>query len=120
MTAPLEKTRLYGPLLALSGLFSLAALGTLLLWPGASWKNILGYKSLCTFAPIATALCAFLAASTCTLRARFAGPRRGERRGWVAPIAVVLALALVVGFSVPPYVKAKVDARSGASLHASE
>jgi hypothetical protein len=34
----------------------------------------------------------------------------------VAPIAVIVALALVVGFSVPPYAKAKVDARSGASL----
>jgi len=116
MVTEKKASKLYGFLLAVSGLFALAAVGTLLPWPGASWKNILGYKSLCTFAPIATALCSLLTAATCTIRARLFGPRRGEKRSWAAPIAVGIALALAVGFSVPPYARAKVDARSGASL----
>jgi hypothetical protein len=112
-----ERTALqpYGPLLALSGIFALAAVGTLLPWPGASWENVLGYKSLCTFSPIATAICALLAGATCVIRARLFGPRRGERRSWVAPVAVGVCLALVIGLSIPPYGKAKLDARSGAS-----
>jgi hypothetical protein len=110
-----EPKGLYAPLLGLSALFALAAVGTLLPWPTASWENVLGYKSLCTFAPIATAICALLAGATCVIRARYFGPRRGERRSWAAPIAVCVSLALVIGFAVPPYAKAKVDARSGAS-----
>jgi hypothetical protein len=119
MEAEKTTTKAYGALLALSGLFALAAVATLLPWPAASWRNILGYKSLCTFTPIGTAICALMAAITCTARARLAGPRRGERRPWTAPIAAALALAIIIGLSIPPYAKAKVDARSGATVSAS-
>jgi hypothetical protein len=54
----------YIGLLGLSFLFALAALLTLLPRAGASWPNVLGYKSLCTFAPMATAACALLAGIT--------------------------------------------------------
>jgi hypothetical protein len=64
----------YGPaypaLLALSGLFALGAVLTLIPFAGAPWPNILGYKSLCPFAPGATLACAILAALTCMIRAR--------------------------------------------------
>ena len=61
----------YFPLLCLSGLFALGAVLTLLPFSGAPWPNILGYKSLCPFAPGATLACALLAALTCMIRARF-------------------------------------------------
>jgi hypothetical protein len=114
--ATTQKTRLYAPLLALSGFFALAAVATILPWPGAGWENIFGYKSLCSFAPISTAICALLAGISCTLRARCAGPRRGEKRSWAAPVALALGLALVIGVAQPAYMKARIDARSGASV----
>jgi hypothetical protein len=108
----------YGPLLGLSAIFALAALLSLLPWADASWGNVLGYKSLCSFSPISTAICALLAAATCTLRSRLFGPRRGERRSWIPPLAVGLALALTIGLATPAYAAAKADATSGASLSA--
>jgi len=106
----------YSGFLALSLLFAAGALLTLVPSSAAPWANILGYKSICSFAPISTALCALLAGTSCTLRARLVGPRRGERRSWAAPIAVALVLAAVIGLSIPAYTRAMADADSGASL----
>jgi hypothetical protein len=105
----------YGALLGLSALFAAAAVATLVPRAGASWDNVLGYKSLCSFAPIATAICSLLAGATCVLRSRLFGINAGIKRPWTAPIVVALALLAVIAFSVPPYAKAKADARSGAS-----
>jgi len=83
----------YGPryawLLALSGLFALGAIITL--WPsaGASWPNILGYKSVCPFAPAATLGCSIAAALTCVVRARLV-------RRWSAPVILPVAAILVL------------------------
>ncbi len=112
-----ERNRLaaYVALLGLSGLFAVAAVLTLVPNPGASWENVLGYRSLCTFTPIGTAVCALLAMGTCVIRARFFGPRRGQRHSWAAPIVVGCLLIVVLAFSVPAYARAKTDARSGAS-----
>lgn len=110
-----QRYSMYGLLLAASGLFTAAAIATLVPNAGASWENILGYKSLCTFAPIATALCALLAGMSCTLRRRLFGPRSGQKLSPAAPIIVGLALAAVIAFSLPAYTKAKVDANSGAT-----
>lgn len=105
----------YGALLGMSGLFTAAAIATLVPNPGASWDNVLGYKSLCTFAPIASAICGLLAGATCVLRARLFGPRAGDRRSWALPIVVAAALAAAIALSIPPYAKAKADALSGAT-----
>jgi hypothetical protein len=113
-----KSAKAYGYLLGLSSLFALGAALTLLPWPQASWSNILGYKSFCGFAPISTAICALLAAATCTIRARRFGPKRGQKRSWAAPIVAAIALVLVMGFSVAPYAKAKTDATSGATVSA--
>ena len=110
----------YGALLGLSGLFAIAALLTLIPNPGASWKNVLGYWSLCTFAPIATAICALLAGATCVVRARVFGPRAGAKRSWLAPLVVGLALLGIIAVSIPAYAAAKADAASGASPQALE
>ncbi|TFG83401.1 MAG: hypothetical protein E4H20_05565 [Spirochaetales bacterium] len=86
----------YRPLLALSGLFTLGAVITLIPNAGASWPNILGYPSVCTFTPGATFACALLAAITCTIRARLV--RRIPSPVFV-PIAVVVLLAIGLGVS---------------------
>jgi hypothetical protein len=111
-----DKTRAYPALLALSGLFALAAIVTLLPYAGAPWANLLGYRSWCSFAPISTAGCALLAAATCTLRARIAGPRRKERRSWIVPLTVAVILAASAASFIPSYTKIVADVRSGASL----
>lgn len=105
----------YYLLLVLSMLFTLAAGLTLMPNAGASWENVLGYRSLCTFAPIATAICALLAGTCCVIRARLFKPG-SSRRSWRAPL-VALALCLtVIAVSVPAYLRAKADAQSGASV----
>jgi hypothetical protein len=109
----------YGALLVLSGVFAAAAIATLMPNSGASWNNVLGYKSLCTFTPIATAICALLAGTTCVLRARIFGPQAGYRKPWTVPVIVGVILAVVIAVSVPPYAKAKADALSGATSEGS-
>jgi len=90
----------YGPaypaLLAVSGLAALGAVLTLFPNPGASWPNVLGYKSLCTFAPGATFGCALIAAGACTIRARLV--RRWTFPAFV-PIAAFVLLAAGLAFS---------------------
>ncbi len=113
-----ENPAAYRALLALSGLFTLGAVLTLVPNPGASWENVLGYKSLCTFAPIATAVCAFLAGTTCVVRARRFGPRAGEKRSAAAPLIVAAVLAAVVALALPAYLSAKADVGTGASVSA--
>lgn len=107
---------LYKPLLALSVLAAAAAVLTLIPNPGASWPSVLGYKSLCTFAPAATFACALAAGLVCVLRARLVRRRPGPA---FVPVAV-LGL-LTIGFAVSAYAwaaeKAKyVDAAAAASL----
>ncbi|MBU0934734.1 MAG: hypothetical protein KKI09_04925 [Spirochaetes bacterium] len=96
----------YRPLLVLTTLFSLAALAALLPWPWASWPNIMGYRSLCTFAPGASFACALLAGITCTLRARLVRHRPG-------PIFIPVAVLglLLVGLAVSTVVWAGVKAQ---------
>jgi len=104
------KTSPYGPayksLLALSGLFALGAIITLVPNPAASWPNIMGYSSVCTFAPGATFACALLAAITCTVRARLV--RRIPSPLFVPIVAIVL---LVIGLTVSTVVWAGEKAR---------
>lgn len=110
----------YGALLVLSGVFAAGGVATLVPNPAASWPNVLGYKSLCTFTPIATVVCALLAGATCTLRVRLFGPSSGRGRPWFLPIiAGVLLLAVGVA-SLPAYIRAKVDSTTGATAETQE
>ena len=102
----------YRPLLILSGLFTLGAILTLIPNPGASWPNILGYSSLCTFAPGATFACALLAAVCCTVRARLV--RRLPSPVFV-PVAAILVLALGLGVSTAVWAGEKARYQDGIS-----
>ncbi|PKL24980.1 MAG: hypothetical protein CVV47_06755 [Spirochaetae bacterium HGW-Spirochaetae-3] len=103
----------YAPLLALSALFGMGAVITLIPNPGASWPNIMGYSSVCTFAPGAAFACALLAAITCTIRARLV-------RRWTAPafIPILAIAALGLGLAVSTVAWAGVKAEYSDSTSA--
>ncbi|MFP4362796.1 MAG: hypothetical protein ACLFR1_02880 [Spirochaetia bacterium] len=92
---------LYKVLFAITVLATLGGLLTLIPWPAASWPNIMGYSSLCTFAPAATLYCFLIAGISCFLRAAFVKESKGtaieklqKHLHAVVPLAVILVLAL--------------------------
>jgi hypothetical protein len=105
----------YWLLFSLSAIFAAGAILSLIPNPGASWPNILGYSSLCTFTPAATFACALLAALTCAIRARLVLRRPSPV---FVPIAVILLLGGLFAWSTLVWAgtKAKyMDAASSAS-----
>ena len=86
----------YIAMLALTIVFSVLAIVTLLPRAAASKPNVLGYRSVCSFAPAASALCALLAGITCTLRNRLVSRKAASAR-YAPPFAAVgVTLALGV------------------------
>ena len=105
----------YSALIGLSVLFALAAVLTLLPWPSARWPNILGYKSICPFAPGATFACALLAALACAIRSRLV--KRAPSPVFV-PVAAAVVLVGALAWSTTAWAgeKAKyLDATSAAT-----
>ena len=97
------KTGLYVALLAVSLVAAVGAILTLVPTGGASYPNVLGYQSFCTFAPAATLYCAFIAGVTCVLRASLVKRRAlyGKSTIKAAPLAILgFILALAVASSV--------------------
>lgn len=97
-----NETAAYWGLLALSLAFSILAVVTLIPNAAAAKPNVLGYRSVCSFAPAATALCGVLAGITCTIRNRRFSRRASSMRyrPLIVPGAVavlLLAIALVFG-----------------------
>ncbi len=97
-----NETAAYWGLLALSLAFSILAVVTLIPNPAAAKPNVLGYRSVCSFAPAATALCGVLAGITCTIRNRRFSRRASSMRyrPMIIPGAVgvlLLAMALLFG-----------------------
>ena len=92
----------YWALLVLSLAFSVLAAVTLIPNPAAAKPNVLGYRSVCSFAPAATALCGVLAGITCTVRNRMFSRRASSMRyrPLIVPAGVgilLLVVALVFG-----------------------
>jgi len=85
----------YYALIGLSLAFSILAVITLLPNPSASKPNVLGYRSVCTYAPAATALCGIAAGITCVLRNRFVSARRASTR-YQPPFVAILVLGALV------------------------
>ena len=88
----------YAAMLGLSAVLSVLAVVTMLPYAGASKPNVLGYRSICTFAPAATALCGLLAGITCILRNRLVSVRRAATR-FQPPFAAVLVLGALVALA---------------------
>lgn len=97
---------LYKTLLLFTSLATLGGILTLVPWKNASYPNILGYSSLCTFAPAATLYCFFIAGFSCFIRSTFVKEERGtaaqkfkKHRQSLIPLGLVFVSALVVTFS---------------------
>jgi uncharacterized protein with FMN-binding domain len=88
------QTRVYYLLLALTITLSVLAVVTLLPSRGASKPNVLGYRSVCPYAPAATAICGLLAGVCCTVRNRLVS-RQATSTRYQPPI-----LPAVVGFAL--------------------
>lgn len=78
---------------------------TLIPWPNASYPNVLGYRSLCTFAPAASLYCFLIAGVSCFIRASLvkdqdgsAGQRLRRHGKHLVPLAVVALLAVAATF----------------------
>ena len=56
--------------LLMTGLFTLAAVSSLIPDSGAGKACLLGYKAHCSFTPVSTILCLILAGSACFVRRR--------------------------------------------------
>jgi uncharacterized protein with FMN-binding domain len=91
------ESKSYYALLGLTIVLSLLAIVTMIPNPGASKPNVLGYRSVCSFAPAASALCGLLAGLTCTVRnRRFSRNASAARyRPVFVPAGVVLLLAVM-------------------------
>ncbi len=94
-------TVLYRMLLGISLVSTLGGLLTLIPSPGASYPNILGYRSLCTFAPAATLFCFLIAGISCFVRSTWVKDgyktfREGlqSHRRSLLPLVFLLLLAL--------------------------
>jgi hypothetical protein len=102
---------------------TIAGFLTLIPWPWASYPNVLGYHSLCTFAPGATFYCFFLAGLSCTLRATFVLETQGtgaekikKHLHALIPLLILLALALVATLWFAAVKGQYSDVSTGASL----
>lgn len=97
----MTETAKYRALLAFSAAATLAGLATLLPRAAASWPNLVGYRSLCTFAPAGTLFCFLAAGASCFVRATFvkdrdgtAGARLRRHAKSLVPLVLVLGAAL--------------------------
>lgn len=91
---------LYGVLLLVTILCTVAGLLTLVPVPNASYENVLGYTSLCTFAPAATMFCFATAGITCVLRASLVKRAAYNNGKPVFHPQAFIALVLVIGLGI--------------------
>ena len=98
-----NESKAYYGMLGLSLAFSILAVVTMLPNPAAAKPNVLGYRSVCSFAPGASALCGLLAGVTCAFRnRRFSRSAASARyKPLIVPIGVaVLLLAAAAVFGI--------------------
>ncbi len=85
----------YYALLGLSAAISALAVVTLIPNAAASKPNVLGYRSVCSFAPAATALCALATGIVCLIRNRLFSARAASAR-YQPPIAIAAVAAAAI------------------------
>lgn len=95
---------LYGGLLLFSLLCTVGGILTLIPASGASYPNVLGYSSLCTFAPAATLYCFLAAGITCVLRASLVKRAAFNQGRPVFKLVPILVLVVVAGLAIASHV----------------
>ena len=107
MTSQRLNTKAYLALLLVSIVAGVGGALTLIPAAGATYENVLGYRSLCTFAPAASLFCFFLAGTSCVIRAslvkrkaQFGKPVVHKSPVIVVVFVLVLALASTSWFIV--------------------
>ena len=116
-------TKLYGALLLVTIVLAIGGVLTLIPASGASYPNLLGYKSLCTFAPAATLYCFAAAGITCVLRASLVKRAAYNNRKpifRVVPIVVPLIVLCLALWSTILFVNAKSSYTDGTSAATSQ
>jgi uncharacterized membrane protein len=94
------KKYFYHGLLIFTKIATIAGLLTLIPWNGASYENVFGYKSLCTYAPAATLFCFLIAGLSCFIRANFFNIKEERKRIYferLIPLILVAILAISAG-----------------------
>jgi uncharacterized membrane protein len=97
----------YKILLSVTILATLGGLFTLIPVTTASYPNILGYSSLCTYTPAATLFCFLIAGTTCFIRSTFIKDQSGsikerikKHRHSFISLLLILILALTAAFRI--------------------
>jgi hypothetical protein len=87
-------------LLILSLAAGIAGVVTLIPFAGATYPNVLGYRSVCTFSPAGSLFCFSIAGTSCIIRAAWIKRKAmyGQTRVHRTPVVVVaLILLLALG-----------------------
>ena len=98
-----DESGAYWALLGLTIAFTIAGIVTMIPNTAAPKPNVLGYRSVCSFAPAASALCGLLAGMTCTIRNRWVSRRASAKRFQppILPVAIgILLLTLAAVFGI--------------------
>ncbi|TFG58475.1 MAG: hypothetical protein E4H36_15330 [Spirochaetales bacterium] len=95
----------YKILLLLTVLSAIGGILTLIPRKAASYENVLGYRSFCTFAPAASFFCFLAAGTSCFFRSTFVKDDEGSKkdkfkRHGKSLIALALVLLLGIGSAV--------------------
>jgi hypothetical protein len=100
-------SRAYLPLLGLTVIAAVGGVLTLVPAAQASWENVLGYRSWCTFTPASTLFCFLVAGGSCTLRASLVKRRAifGKPVFRAAPIVVLSLVSILAVASTAWYVR---------------
>lgn len=90
----------YKVLLLITIIAAVGGILTLIPRKAASWDNVLGYRSLCTFAPAASFFCFFIAGTSCFFRSTFVKDGEGTKKDKFkrhGKSLIALALVLLSG-----------------------
>ena len=101
----------YVALLLISLLAAVGAVLTLIPASGASYENVLRYKSLCTFAPAATLFCSFIAGASCVVRASLLKRRALYGRPVFKTIPLIVLAGILVLAILSSVWFVRIDAR---------
>lgn len=117
----------YKLLLLLTIVATIGGILTMIPRSAASYPNLIGYSSICTFAPAATLYCFFIAGFTCFIRSTFikdqsgsGGERLKRHLKRAIPLGILLVAALIFHFRYSDIKAQYTDGGTSASVSEQE